>query len=653
MTDLQPLRSSYTLLTESLLNEWESQSRDDQAQWLILSPSDDFLGRWSVEGIWPNWFLDFEDVVGHYRTVSPTNLDLFLEQARDLEYHVAFTDPPEEMLEVIARLADPPPFELNSMLENTIHGLFPWQIEAFNKLVRDESLNAGLVIHDTGTGKTAFIAAAIKWHEEHGHPYSLALIVVKKNNKADMQAKLLKLGGISSIIVEGTPKKREHIYEKIQEEENPLVVITNYEKLRDDEEYFKHLVEDQRLLVFWDEMPTRLSNRTSRLYKATKDVLWRKHGYRKGEMNADPRPEWMRQWELTATPIENSPEGLYNCLRLIHPALLGSVDGFQSEYVAWRNPISHKPEKWRNLDRLEGRIEHITHRASKKDPEIAKMFPEIMEDQILIDWDPRDRAIYDTLTGKAMKVLEEENLFEDANILALIQILQMMCDAPSMIVESARNREIWNDAMEQEGTWESVQVSRGSELAVQLITTLKKAPTDEHHTKFEVLREILQEKHPNDKVLIFMTWADYGFAPITAKLDEWGITYVVYDGTEKQRLAAKDRFRTDPTVQAYLSSDRGSDSIDLPEAAVGVNYNLPWTWTRKRQRQGRNNRVDSTLATTWWYDLLMAGSVELRKAEIIATKRGYHEALFDGAALEDSMSSKLTREDLLYILSGK
>ena len=194
---------------------------------------------------------------------------------------------------------------------------------------------------------------------------------------------------------------------------------------------------------------------------------------------------------------------------------------------------------------------------------------------------------------------------------------------------------------------------KGSEIALRLVETLKRIPTDDRHTKFETLHEILTEKHSDEKVLVYMTWANYGYAPVIAKLEEWGISYVAYTGTDKQRQAAKDRFRSDPDIRVFLSSDKGSDSIDLPEAAVGVNYNLPWTWTRKRQRQGRNNRVDSELETTWWYTLTMCHSVEERKAEIIAMKQGYHETLFDGKAAEDSASSKLSREDLVFILTGE
>jgi SNF2 family DNA or RNA helicase len=645
----------YQLLSEDLLDKIEASPRALQEEWLFLSESDEFKGRWEVSALWPDWFFDFEEIVGHYCTVSPAKLGEFLSFATKGGYKVVFTDPPETILDTYSHLYDPPPFFLNSSLENTLNGMFPWQIEGFNKLVRDETLNSGLVVWDTGTGKTGFIAAALKWHHEHGHPYDLAFVVVKKNNKIDTQRKLKALSDFDSFVVEGTPKKRDKVYAEISEaleEHHKPIIITNYEGFRQDNEMFKWFMEDRDCLAFWDEMPTRLSNRTTQVYEMVQKCLWRTFQPRKGLPT--PRPKWLRQWELSATPIENSPEGLFNCVRLLDPLLLGSVTQFDADYVINRNPVSHKPERWGRLDKLEGKIEFMTHRASLADPEIAKLFPEIVEDPLIIDWDSRDRAVYDMLASNAVKILEEESEAEEFNALTLIQVMQMICDAPSMIAKSAENhKEFQKVLMEIEDIEEMPQMIKGSEIAVRLVETLKRFPSDEHHTKFETLREILTEKHPDDKALVYMTWASYGFEPVCRKLDQWGITYVPYTGTDKQRQAAKDAFRADPDIQVFLSSDKGSDSIDLPEAAVGINYNLPWTWTRKRQRQGRNNRVDSQLDTTFWYDLLMADSVELRKADIIAEKRSYHEALFDGKAADDAQASKLSRDDLLFILTGE
>ena len=647
----------YRLLDDELLDEVENLDREDQAQYLFLVPSEDFRGRWSITSLWPDWFLDFEDIVGRYRTVAPARLDEFLSHAEDGGYPVVFSDPPEDILDEFERLSDPPPFELNSTLDNTVHGMLPWQIQGFNKLVLDESLKAGLVVWDTGTGKTAFIASAIRYHLDlpESHPFNLALVVVKKNNKVDTQRKLEQLGGIQSHVVQGPPKQRDKVYELVFENlENGMaqVVIANYESFRQDDEMFKALIEGRDCLFFWDEMPTRLSNRTTQLYEAIQHSVWKKFRTRKeGFAGAVPRAKWMRQWELSATPIENSPDGLFSCIRVMDPALLGAVHDFHNDYVSYHNPISRAPEKWMNLDKLDATIEFMTHRASMDDPEIAAMFPEVMEDPLVIDWDSRDRSIYDMLAKKAAKSVDDEE--DEVNILALIQVMQMICDAPSMINQSAKNRKTWEKMIEEDEAWLKLNPVKGSDIAMGLIAQLGRELVDDHHTKFDTLREILIEKHPNDKALVYMTWAGYGFEPISAKLKEWGVSYVAYTGTDKQRQHAKDSFRSDPNIRVFLSSDKGSDSIDLPEAAVGVNYNLPWTWTRKRQRQGRNNRVDSSLATNWWYDLLMANSVELRKRDIIATKQGFHTQIFDGMAHDDSVSTKLSREDLMFILTGE
>ena len=38
-----------------------------------------------------------------------------------------------------------------------------------------------------------------------------------------------------------------------------------------------------------------------------------------------------------------------------------------------------KPQVWKNLDRLEAKLGYVTHRVSKDDPEVAAMFPEVIE----------------------------------------------------------------------------------------------------------------------------------------------------------------------------------------------------------------------------------------------------------------------------------
>lgn len=551
------------------------------------------------------------------------------------------------------RLNDVPPLSINSSLENTVNGMFPWQIRGFNKLVKDESLRGGLVLWTTGSGKTAFMASAIKWHQTKGHPYQLALVVVKSINKADTKRKLLELGDIESVIIDGpTPAKRRKVYDHINSDINfgkQVVAITNYEKFREDEDYFKLLVEDRDVLFFWDEMPTRLRSRGTKLYDAVGKTLFR--SWRKTDWTRK-RPRWMRSWELTATPIENAPEDQFACLRLIDPDSVGTWDHFKDNYASSMNFFRPwEVDDWANLDHLGFSLDYMIDQVDRDDPQVANLFPEIMEDEILIDWNPKFRKIYDILTGKAVEMLTED--FSEDNILAILSVMQMICDAPSMLTLAANRREEFIKELE---TWiedqsdEKAPEAFGSEVALKLIEALGDTEIkDKGHTKLDALKEILLEKHPNEKALIFMTWNSYGLPIISKYLDEWGISHVVYTGTNKQRQDAKDKFRSDPSIRVFLSSDAGSDSIDLPEASVSINYNLPYKWTTKRQRRGRLDRVNSEHKKARIYDLLMENSVEFRKKFIIEKKHSYHTGIFEGTATE---VSEIGREDYWYMLTG-
>lgn len=641
---------SHQILTPELLNRIDHQTRTGQSEWLFLEPSQEFRGYWEVDGLWPEWFADLEDTVGKYRLVTPAGLSDFLTQAEGHGYKPVFVEDPVDILHHFEHLREEPGVDLTSDLEHTVRGFLPWQVVGFNKLVKDESIHAGYVVWDTGAGKTAFIAAAIQYHRDIGHEYNLALVTVKSHNKIDTQRKLLRLAGIHSVIIDGPREKRYKIYHEIEywlRRGGSVVAITNYEKFREDTDLFKSLFKGRNCLFFWDEMPAKLSNRTTQVYKAVKKSLYE-------TFYSKPRAAWMRHFILTATPIENSPEDVYSCMNLCWPGLLGSVGDFYSTYAAAFHPLSRKPVAWRNLDRLEAKLTFATHRVSKDDPEVKAMFPDVVRHPLVIDWRPGHRRVYDTLTGKAEKLLDD---LEDANVLALIQVMQMVCDAPSMIKQSAQNREAFSALLRQLGDLDEADLPfsgpRGSEIAVTLLKGVDpRLLTDNGHTKLLTWKEIITERHPTEKIVTHSTWAQYIFPVWEHWLREWGVSYVLYNGTSKQKQHALDEFRSDPDIRMFLSGDAGSDSIDIPEASVGVNYNIPWTWTKLKQREGRRDRVNSTHDTIYTYTLVMPDSVDERKLEVCEKKHQYHAALFEGRAKEEAISAGMTREDLVYVLTG-
>lgn len=644
----------YQLLSPELVDHLESLPEEDQSRWLILSPHEDFKGRWAVDGLAPQFFWDFEEMIGTYRTVAPANLGEFLDAAEVMDYSVVFEEDPTAILDTFARLEEPPPFSLNSTMDGTIQGFFPWQIRGFNKLVRyDEGLKGAIALWDTGLGKTVLMAMALKWYAMQD-AYDLALVVVKSNNKRDTHKKLKSLLDIDSIVLDAyKPDKRFDLYLQIEEalSTGRVNAITNYEKFREDREFFQEVVSDRRVLVFWDEMPTKLKNRGTELYQSV-----RKCFYGGGKMLkwSQRRPSWLKQFELTATPIERNPEDQFSCIRLLDPELWPTVTQWEAEHVASKNYFSKKPERFHKLDKMSLTVDFMTHHVSKDDPEVRQYFPEVLHSEQTIDWAPQQRKLYDTLTGKAADMLDS-GAFDEDNILALIGAMQMICDLPSMVLASAENRRIseaaWEKFVDETGDFDNAPSLSGSEIAMRLVEGYRGKITDEGHTKLDTLRELLLDKHPGEKGLVFMTWGDMGLPVLSDWLTHWGVSHIVYAGTQKQKDDLKDHWRSTPDCRIFLSSDSGSDGIDLPEATFMVNYNLPWKYSTKRQRH-RHDRPTSLFDLIYVYDLLMDDSVEERRKQIVAKKQAYDQD-FKGEIVTTAVSQRMTKDELLYMLTGR
>jgi SNF2 family DNA or RNA helicase len=630
----------YRLLDEALIEEINASSPEDQNDWLFLKETEEFPGYWQVEGIDNEFFYDFEGTLGSYQLVSPARLYGFLEAAKEKEYKVAFVEKPEHILDAYEALNRIPPVSLNSTLENTEAGFLPWQVIGFNKLIASD-LPAALAIWDTGAGKTALEAAALRYHLDRG-AIDLGLVVVKAHNKIDTQRKILQLAGVESLVIDGyKPLKRYERYQEAEErlEEGPLVVVTNYETFRNDPGVMDYLVSDRRCFFTWDEMPAKLGNRDAQLYQAVQRCLYEKFPH-------TPRTSWARHLMLSATPIENDPLGLYNYLNLMRPNYLGTSSRFEAQHVVQRNKFD-KPVRWTGLEKIEAKLDHMTHRVSKADPDVASMFPKMISDDKIIDWDPKHRRIYDRFTEACKTLLKEES---GINALSMIQVLQMLCDAPSMLLHSASNRVEFMSALEQGIDPAGVT---GSQAALQLIEMVGLNNVDDvGHTKLASWKEIITVKHPKSKIVTHSTWADYIFPVWTSHLDGWGISYVTYTGTDRQKQDALDAFREDPDIRVFLSGDAGSDSIDIPQSDTAVSFNGAWKDTTMKQRRGRINRVDSQFETNYNYNLMMANSVEDRKREVRMLKRGYHDAIFEGRAVESALSARMDRSDLIYILGG-
>jgi SNF2 family DNA or RNA helicase len=143
---------------------------------------------------------------------------------------------------------------------------------------------------------------------------------------------------------------------------------------------------------------------------------------------------------------------------------------------------------------------------------------------------------------------------------------------------------------------------------------------------------------------------DYGAKMLQPYLVTWGIPYVLYDGAKKQE--AEDRFREDDRIKVFLSSDQGSDSINLEKGMSVINYDLPWNYSTLIQRVNRVSRLTSEFNHVFYYNLIVANTIEERKLKLLNSKRAYEESI-DKPLNEQTDYLTESLADLRYLLLGE
>lgn len=583
----------------------------DLSKVLFLEKHPKYSTHYLVESFDPIYIYDLKEVIGEYRSVFMFKVDQLRDVAEEKGYErLIYLHDPAEVLDKYAHLEDPYPYPLGVDLKR-------FQLQGFNYC---KDLQNDIITWSTGTGKTIYSIAKAK-HLLETDQIDKVVVIAKAHNKINWQRQFKLVGNLEAAIAEAPGntaairrERRAEIYKDSQ------IFIINYEKLRlrpkkansatGDGQELVQALKKQRAYFVYDEMPTRLKNQGTATWKGIKRIL--------------KETSFAYQTMLSATPIDNSPEDIYNCVKLMDPKIFGSLSKFRAEYAKTFNPfIKWQVDLWdsKKLQEMGMRLAHMTHSANKyRDPEIRSEFPDEHWEDVYIDMSPEDRTLYEVVEKKLIK-----EMGQDFDILPRLHVLQAICNNP-----------LW------------LELSN-SKLAQAVLE--KKKVTDKFSAKLETLREMLDVIE--GKVVLFSMYNEQGSQQLAKYVQEWGYSYVLYDGTAKQLQIAEDRFQEDDSIKLFISSDRGSDSINLHRATTVINYDLPYKYSTLLQRVNRINRITSEAANVWYYNLIMAGSMEERKKEILDIKRVMHEAVEDPSLEHSEAITGLTKQDYLFILTGE
>jgi superfamily II DNA or RNA helicase len=129
--------------------------------------------------------------------------------------------------------------------------------------------------------------------------------------------------------------------------------------------------------------------------------------------------------------------------------------------------------------------------------------------------------------------------------------------------------------------------------------------------KWEELSSLLQNNSEmvtstgsHRKMIIFTEHKDtlnYLFSKITDMLGNPNAVRIIYGGTNRdERRKIQEEFRNDPEVLILVATDAAGEGVNLQNANLMVNYDLPWNPNRLEQRFGRIHRIGQSEICHLW-----------------------------------------------------
>lgn len=423
-----------------------------------------------------------------------------------------------------------------------------------------------LLADEMGLGKTIQAVAACALLNRLGMAKRV-LVVTPASLKSEWEEQIAKFTDLGSQVVFGIPEKRWKFYET-----GPFFTLVNYEQiLRDFKEINDRMKPD---VVVLDEAQ-RIKNWSTKTAQAVKKLQSR------------------YAFVLTGTPIENRIDDLYSIVNFIDPARLGSLFRFNREYYKFDD--RGRPEEYKNLDRLHERVNPLMVRRRKADVETE--LPDRFDKTLFVSMTPKQTQFYKQheqqvswLLQKAQKrPLKKEELERLQRELAM---MRMVCDTPYIL-----------------------------------------DPKHRDCPKLDEIKNLLDEllADYDVKIVFFSEWVKM-LSLIREYCKEQGIGTVWHTGSvpQQKRRDEINRFKSDPDARIFLSSDSGGVGLNLQNASVVINCDLPWNPAKLEQRIARVWRKHQTRPVTV-INLVAEKTIEHRMIETLSTKQGLADAVLDRA----------------------
>lgn len=307
---------------------------------------------------------------------------------------------------------------------------------------------------------------------------------------------------------------------------------------------------------------------------------------------------------LTATPIQNKIDEIFNLVSLLKPGQLGDKSSFEDYYYDEKND-----------DHLKTLINKVMVRNRRIDTGIEWTKRHIHS--IFVEFSPEERNLYNLI----------DEWKRDSSSFSKLTFQREACSSRESVFFSIKK------LLEQEQ--QDTQIPK----ILDAIHQISK------NAKAEKVLEII--KNVNDKVIIFTEFrATQMF--LQWYLGQFNISSVPFRGGFKQGKKdwMKELFKN--KSQVLIATEAGGEGINLQFCSHLINYDLPWNPMRLEQRIGRIHRLGQQ-EDVHIYNFATKNTIEEHILKLLYEKINLFERVVGDL---DEILTRLPKNDTENIVNG-
>jgi SNF2 family DNA or RNA helicase len=307
---------------------------------------------------------------------------------------------------------------------------------------------------------------------------------------------------------------------------------------------------------------------------------------------------------LTATPVQNNLDELFNLVTLLEPGLLSTAKRFQKEFVDRRDKLAP-----RNVDRLHELLGEVMVRNQRST--VGLQFTRRWARTERVQPGPAERQLYDEVAAFVQENLRVAGQNGEKKVplsrMALI-VLQMELGSSTQAAAKTLEKMAHNESLNP--------ASQG-----RLMELSERGRSARENAKAERLLQILEDLP--DKLVVFTQFRATQ-EMLLERLRAEGHKVALFHGglsrLEKERQI--ERFRHEERV--LLATDSGSEGRNLQFCNAICNFDLPWNPMRIEQRIGRLSRIGQT-RDVHVFNLVAADTIEAAILHLLDAKLAMFE----------------------------